>query len=167
MAIFLETQRLDLRNLRQEDERILLAYRNDPECAKYQRWEDTSPEAVRRLIGQAKENVFPSEQEEQHYAIYNKEETVGDLSCFYTEEDHCVTFGITIAPGFQRRGYAFEILQAAVKAVQKWNPRLDMVALIDKENIPSVALFEKLGFYQECYAESIGSFVYVIDGKNK
>ena len=164
MAIFLETKRLGLWNLEQGDESVLVSYRNDPECAKYQRWEDTSPEAVRQLIGQSKEDIFPSEKEEQHYAIYNKEGIVGDLSCFYTEADRCVTFGITIAPDFQRRGYAFEILQAAVKAVQKWNPRLDIVALIDKENAPSVALFEKLGFYRECYAERIQSFVYVIDG---
>lgn len=165
MAVFLETERLWLRNLRQEDAGAVFAYRNDPECAKYQRWEDTSLAAVLGLIEGAKEDVFLSEKEEQHYAVCNHEGLIGDLSYFYTEADACVTLGITISPEHQRRGYAFEILREVVRAVQKRHPKLDIVSLIDKENAPSVALFEKLGFYRECYAESIASYVYVIDGK--
>lgn len=167
MAVFLKTKGLSLRNLEPEDAQALFAYRNDPRCAKYQRWEDTSMEAVRRLIDMAREDVFLSEKEEQHYAIYNKEGLAGDLSYFYTEGDNCVTLGITIAPELQRRGCAFEMLKAVVHAVQERYPALDIVALIDRENTPSLALFEKLGFYRECYAESIGSYVYVIDGKRE
>ena len=44
-------------------------------------------------------------------------------------------------------------------------PALDIVALIDPENEASIALFENLGFEQECYAERIGSWVYVIYGR--
>ena len=54
-----------------------------------------------------------------------------------------------------------------MKRVQEKYPKLDIVALIDRENGPSIALFEKLGFYRECYAESIASYVYVIDRKEK
>lgn len=167
MAFFLETERLVLGNLCAEDASAVFAYRNDPECRKYQRWEDTSMEAVLGLIAGAERDVFLSDREEQHYAIRDGKDLVGDLSYFYTAEDRCVTLGITIAPQHQRRGYAFEMLREVVKAVQEQHPGLDIVALIDKENAPSVALFEKLGFYRECYAEKIQSLVYVIDGIKK
>lgn len=167
MEAFLETGRLSLRNLKQADTDEIYAWRNDPRCRQYQRWEDTSREAVDAFVSRFGADVFLSDQEEQHYAICAGEQIVGDLSYFYTEEDACITLGITIAPWFQRKGYARELLHAVVNAIQSRHPRLDIVALIDKENRASIALFESLGFYRECYAESIASYVYVIEGKEK
>ena len=161
---FLRTERLVLRNLRQEDAAAVFAYRNDEACGRYQRWEDTSLKAVEGLIFAAEGDVFPSKKEEQHFAVCDGSGLVGDMSYFYSEEDRCVTLGITVAPERQRKGYAFELLQAVVEKVREAYPALDLVALIDKDNGASIALFEKLGFYRECYAESIQSCVYVMDG---
>ena len=77
------------------------------------------------------------------------------------EKDNCITLGITVSPQFQRKGYAFEMLSAVIAAARERHPQMELVALIDKENEPSLSLFEKLGFYRECYAESIGSYVMV------
>lgn len=44
---------------------------------------------------------------------------------------------------------------------------MDIVALIDRENEPSLSLFEKLGFFRECYAESISSYVCVKPPKDR
>ena len=164
MEKILETDRLFLRNLLPEDGTTIHAYRNDHRCYIYQRWEDTSRESICRFIREFGCSRFLSEQEEQHYAISTRSGVlIGDLSYFYTQRDNCVTLGITIAPEHQRKGYGFELLRAVVEAVQVRHPKLDIVALIDKENVPSIALFEKLGFYRECYAKSIASYVYVID----
>jgi len=157
----LKTKRLQLRNLRQEDIPAIHAWRNDPECSRYQRWEDTSAEAVAAYVRKYENSRFLSKEEEQHYALCAGETTVGELSYFYTEADRCVTLGITVSPAYQRRGYAREILAAVNDAVRERYPELDIVALIDRENMPSIALFESLGFYRECYAEKIGSYVYV------
>lgn len=165
MVKLLKTQRLFLRNLRSEDIKLIHAYRNDPLCFRYQRWEDLSAEAVKAFVEKYKDSLFLSRQEEQHYAVCSREELVGDLSYFYTEEERCVTLGITIAPKCQRKGYAREILSAMVSAVQTRYPELDIVALIDRENTPSISLFESLGFFRECWAEKIQSYVYVIYGK--
>lgn len=167
MEVFLKTERLLLRNLTQEDIDGIYAWRNDPQCREFQRWEDTSREAVAAFVSRSSADVFLSEQEEQHYALCAGEQLVGDLSCFYTEEDACITLGITIAPRFQRKGYARELLRAVIGAIRSRYPRLDIVALIDKENKASIALFESLGFYRECYAESIASLVYVIEGRKE
>lgn len=165
MKKLLCTERLYLRNLREEDAQALFACRNDPGCARFQRWEDTTMEAIRSFIGRFRESEFLSEQPEQHYAICGENGLAGDLSCFYTERDNCVTLGITVIPERQGQGFAREILGAVISAIQNRYPQADIVALIDPENGASIALFEKLGFYRECYAESIRSCVYVIDGR--
>lgn len=162
----MQTDRLYLRNLQDGDAQALFACRQNAECAKFQRWEDTSLSAIRAFIDKFRGCRFLSEQEEQHYAICAHDGTlVGDLSYFYTEADGCVTLGITVFPAHQRRGIAREILAAVISAVQIRYPALDLVALIDPENMVSIALFEGLGFYRECYAPSIRSFVYVIDSR--
>ena len=160
----LKTERLWLDNLRAEDVGPIAAYRNDPDCARFQRWEAVSKDAVAAFVKAFENSRWLSEEEEQHYAIRAEETFVGDLSCFYNEQDRCVTLGITVAPVHQRKGYAGELLEAVVAAVKGAYPGLDIVALIDPENTASVALFEKLGFERECYGEKIRSYVYVIYG---
>ena len=160
-----KTQRLWLRNFRESDAAAVWGWRNDPDCFRYQRWEATSAEAVADYVKRFENSRFLSKEEEQHYAVCAGQEIVGELAYFYTDADRCVTLGITVGPAHQRKGYAREILTAVVEAVQKEYPQLEIVALIDKENGASTALFESLGFVRECYAEKIGSYVYVISGE--
>ena len=162
----LKTQRLLLRNLMPADAKMMHAYRNDPACSRYQRWDDTSLEAVRALIDTHREDCFPSEKEAQRFALcLHSGQLIGELAFFFNPEDHCVTLGITVAPEFQRRGYAREMLCAVVNATRDAFSVMDIVALIDRDNTASIRLFESLGFVQECYAESIASYVYVIYAK--
>lgn len=161
----IKTPRLHLRNLRESDIPLIHAWRNDPNCFRYQRWEATSLEAVTAYVKEYETGSFLSEEEEQHYAVCAGETLIGELSYFYTESDRCVTLGITISADHQRKGYAREILTGVIEAVQKKFPQLDIVALVDRENSASIALFESLGFYRECYAPKLDSFVYVIDAK--
>lgn len=168
MPPILTTQRLFLRNLRPEDAPVMFAYRNDKRCYEFQRWENTSLNAIQTLIEQHRQDAFLSRKPEQHYAVCTREGSlVGDMAYFHTEKDNCVTLGITIAPAYQRRGYACEILSAVIAAVQARHPAMDIVALIDRENEPSLSLFEKLGFFRECYAESISSYVCVKPPKDR
>lgn len=161
----LKTPRLYLRNLRQSDALLIHAWRNDPDCSRYQRWEAADAESVAAYVERFAHSRFLSKQEEQHYAVCDHMGIVGEVSYFYTEEDRCVTLGITIAPVHQRKGYAREILAAVIDAVQEKYPSLDLVALIEPENLPSIALFESLGFERECYSEKIHSYVYTIYAK--
>lgn len=165
--VFLRTQRLILRNLELIDGETICKYRNNENCARYQRWADTSLSAVICMIEKYRSDLFLSQQEEQHYAISLSDRTcIGDLSYFYSTKDNCITLGITISPEYQRKGYAYEILQEVIAAIQEKYPGADIVALIDPENDRSMGLFSKLGFVQECYAPSISSCVYTIYGKN-
>lgn len=165
----LETKRLLLRNLCPADVDGMLAYRKDPQCSAYQRYEATSREALRRFVETYESSRFLSLEEEQHYAIVFREtgEIMGDFSLFYTGKDNCFTLGITIAPDFQKQGYGHELLKAVTERLREAYPTVDIVALIEKENVASIALARKLDFVEECYAESIGSYVFVIYGEPK
>lgn len=167
MKRILETERLLLRNLELSDVDCIHDYRNNPDCARYQRWEIFSKEALRQWIPQFRDDAFLSTKEEQHYAVCDKQTgaLVGELAYFYREND-CITLGITISYQQQKQGYAFEMLTEVIRQIRARYPALDIVALIEPENVKSIRLFERLGFVQECYAESIASCVYVLYGVN-
>ncbi len=163
----LQTKRLHLRNLCQADAEVMFAYRNDSDCNRYQRYENTSRAYLRQFVQDYGHSSFLSKEPQQHYAVAlnTASEIIGDMSVFFTEKDNCFTLGITIAPLFQKQGYAYELLSEAVAQMQNRYPFVDIVALIEKENEKSIALFKKLGFEEECYADSIQSYIFVIYGK--
>lgn len=162
---FLKTERALLRSLAPEDARRIHEYRNDPECARFQRWDDTSMQAVEALIDRHAHDVFLSDASEQRYAIAAHDGSLlGELAYFVTPEDNCITLGVTIAPQQQGRGLAREVLGEVTARIRASHPGMDIVALIDPRNERSIRLFERLGFEKECYAESIDSLVYAIAG---
>lgn len=163
----LQTKRLHLRNLCQADVGALFAYRNDSRCNLYQRYEDNSEAYLQKFVQDYSHSTFLSKEVEQHYAIIlnTNSNMIGDISVFFTEADNCFTLGITVAPRFQKQGYAYELLNEVIVQIQNHYPSVDIVALIEKENYKSIALFKKLNFVEECYADSIRSYVFTIYGK--
>ena len=133
--IYLETERLALRNLELSDAESISGYRNDEACRRYQRWEAFTLPDVEAYIEKFQSDVFLSDRQEQHFGIAqrNSLELVGELAYFYKPGD-CITLGITVAPRFQRNGYACEMLREVIRSVREKYPTLDIVALIDKEN---------------------------------
>lgn len=162
----LHTTRLSLRNFCPADGQTLCTYRNDPRCSRYQRYGATEPEALEAFVRDYAHSLFPSREEEQHYAVVRTDsgEMIGDLSVFYTPADRCFTLGITIAPHCHRQGFAFELLGEVTARLRAFDPAAEIVALIERDNAPSIALFRKLGFMEECWAESIQSYVYTLGG---
>lgn len=162
----LQTKRLSLRNFYQTDIDTLFDYRNDDRCNLYQRYEDTSREYLQNFIQMYSHSTFLSLEEEQHYSIVCNEDhkMIGDISIFFTKADNCFTLGITIAPLFQGQGYAYELLKEVTTQLQTSYPSVDIVALIEKDNAKSIALFQKLNFTEECYADTIQSYVFILYG---
>lgn len=165
----LKAKRLQLRNLEISDADIMYVYRNDSACNKYQRYENTSKEYLNGFVARFLHSKLLPEETEQHYALALNESgtMIGDVSVFFTKKDNCFTLGITVAPQFQGCGYAYEILSELTAFLQKSYPTTDIVALVERDNFKSAALFEKLGFIKECYAEAVGSYVFVIYGNKE
>lgn len=164
----LRTKRLSIRNLCHTDADLLFSYRNDSRCNLHQRYENTSKAYLQEFVQNYSHCSFLSKEEEQHYAIICNatSEMIGDISVFFSQCDNCFTLGITIAPLFQTQGYAYELLHEVIALIQKQYPSVDIVALIEKENTKSINLFKKLGFVEECYADSIQSYVFIMYGQS-
>ena len=139
----LKTKRLCIRNLCPDDTDVLFDYRNDSRCNLYQRYEDTSMAYLQKFIQDYCHCTFLSKEEEQHYAIIciASNELIGDISVFFSENDYCFTLGITIAPQFQKQGYAYELLHEVIAQIQNQYPSADIVALIEHQ------LVQKAWFY--------------------
>lgn len=131
----------------------LYDYRNNEGCARYQHWENTSKEYLREWIGRYAQSAFLSKEPEQHYAICRATgaadgQLIGDLSYFYNGDDPCITLGYTISYRHWRQGYAFEMLSTLLPAIQKAYPQTDIVALVEKENVPSIALLQNAALWR-------------------
>ena len=57
-----------------------------------------------------------------------------------------------------------ELAAEGTARLRAFDPAAEIVALIERDNAPSIALFRKLGFMEECWAESIRSYVYTLYG---
>lgn len=159
----LPTSRLALRNFQLSDLDVLFQYRHDERCSKYQEWSDCSRDQLRHMIESHLHDTLLHGQTTERFVICSHDRTLlGDISLYYSPSDQCVTLSYTIRPEYQRQGYAYEILQAVIKEIQKAWSQLDIVVLIHPANIPSIKLAEKLGFCLDTYVQRADSLIYVI-----
>jgi RimJ/RimL family protein N-acetyltransferase len=143
----IESKRLILRCLQESDFKVLHAYRNDEEVAKFQSWEDRTEEEIRKLIKeqQALQPGIPGEW--FMFAIELKEtgELIGDCAFNVCEGDNRqAELGITLHRAVQKKGYAREAITAVLKYSFE-NLSVERVNLITyKENQCCLSLIAKL-----------------------
>lgn len=159
--IFLETKRLVLRNLQVEDLNTLFEYRNDPHCAKYQRWNDTSVEYLEALIEKNKlAKILDKKTMQVAIGLKTSYELIGDM--FIAFKDNTITLGYTISTKYQRNGYAYEMLKEVIDYIFDNFENYEIVCLVHPNNEPSINLLEKLNFKNEGYVKVIDSIVFSI-----
>lgn len=156
--MILETKRLILRNFKDKDLDTLFSYRNDNNCAKYQRWKDTSRESLKDLISKNKNSKIDGNTVQLAISLKATDELIGDV--FVAFKDKVITLGYTIAPKYQRNGYAFEIISAIKDYLFDNFEGYEIVGLVHPDNEPSKKLLEKLDFINEGYAKVIDSIIY-------
>ena len=148
----LQTPRLLLRQFRPSDAAAFFAYRTLPEVALYQsaRWLTMTPaEAASFVAAQAAAAPFVPETWFQ-LAVEHRATgaLIGDLGLFTPADDGEAELGYTIAPVYQRRGYAAEAVRAAVDWLFTARRLRRLVCVADVRNVPSIRLMEKLGMRQ-------------------
>ena len=150
----LESDRLTLRRLKEADAAEIFHYRSLPEVAKYQSWTSFSLADAENLV------AFQATLEPDapgtwlQMAIVENETTsvVGDCGIhFLAELPNQVELGITLAPTFQRRGYAFEALESVLDHLFHEMSKHRVIAVVDPDNRAAVNLFTELGFRQEAH----------------
>jgi RimJ/RimL family protein N-acetyltransferase len=148
----IETERLVLRRLADEDLGHFLAYLNDPEVARYQSWESYTEEQAREVIERQK-SVEPGTPGQWFTFAAELKETgvlIGHVALSVKADDHRqAEIGFTFARGYQGRGLAREaaegVLDYAFGALRLHR----VVAVTDCENARSAALLERLGMRRE------------------
>ena len=155
IPFLLETDRLVIRTFRDDDLEAFLAYRNDPEVAKYQGWSVPYPREKATEFIEEMKNKNPAEPEGWYQAaIVVKEngEFVGDAAFFIKEdEDRKAYIGCTIMQKYWRMGYGMETTRRLLSYLFEERGLHRVVAETDVENIASYSTLERLGFRREAH----------------
>jgi RimJ/RimL family protein N-acetyltransferase len=142
------TERLRLRRSHPDDAETISAYRSVPDVRRYQGWERTDPQGVREQI---EEMAARAPGEPGGWVQLSVEELesgrlVGDVGLSPAEgEPGVIKVGYTIAPEFQRRGYATEAVRALVDYAFDVLGAEVVRAYASEENVPSIRVAEKVG----------------------
>lgn len=156
----IETDRLVLRNFKEEDIDILYSYRNNKICGKYQRWENTSKEYLINFIKEQRLKKFNDDSLQLAIAHKENDDLIGDI--FIAHKENCITIGYTVDPRYHRKGYAYEIINALISYLFDNFKGYEIVGLVHPDNEPSKKLLEKLNFDSEGYVEKLDSIVYCL-----
>ena len=129
--ISIDTKRLHLRNVLQNDVDVIFDYRNNEICARYQRGQVKDYEGIVSLIERRRIVVMP--------------------------KDHTFSLGYTFSYKYHRQGYAFEALTVLTELLHKMAPEWEFISFTECENIASIELLKKLGYKNLGYVPSLDS----------
>lgn len=154
MAVFttIETVRLRLRHFRDTDLALFMAYRNDPEVARYQGWEGISEAEAYAFLQEQKETQPGVPGQWFQIAIELKETgmLVGDCALKIEAHDgRQAEIGYTLARAYQGRGIASEAVSCVLEHTFVTLGLHRVVAITDCENAASIALLERLSLRRE------------------
>ena len=157
--IFLETERLVLRNVSAKDAQIMYDYRNHERCAKYQRGQTKDLPGIQALIEKRQHDIITDSQNFMvAVALRDTDETIGEIVVM--PNDGAITLGYTFSYKYHRRGYAYEALSPFTELLHSRYPDMEFICFTDPENTASMALLRKLGYCDLGYAEKITSQVF-------
>jgi RimJ/RimL family protein N-acetyltransferase len=151
----LRSERLILRRLKASDLEPFVAYRNDPEVARYQDWETYGEKEARDMIRalEREQPGAPGEWFQFAVALRDTDGLIGDLGFKVEPDGRQAEVGYTFAREHQGKGYASEAVSRLLDYAFLDLGLHRVYAVVDQENRPSFALLERLGLRRE------GSFV--------
>lgn len=157
--IHIETERLVIRNLSENDTGIIFDYRNNKICSKYQRGQTKDYDGIVSLIMKHKNDTVSTDTPFMAaVSLKDSCEMVGEIVVMPNEGT--ISMGYTFSYKHHRKGYTFEALSALINILHEKYPKWDFICFTDPDNKPSMALLKKLGYKDMGYAESIESQVF-------
>ncbi len=148
----IESERLLLRRFKDSDLVPFMAYRNDPEVAKYQDWDSCDQQEAMAFIREMEAARPGVPGEWFQFAIESKETgaLIGDCALKVDEhEPYRAEIGFTLAREHQGKGLASEAVSRLLDYAFDALGLHRVVAIADCKNAPSVALLERLGMRRE------------------
>jgi len=157
--IFMETDRLRLRNVAAKDAQIMYDYRNNEICARYQRGQTKDHAGIVALVENHMDDVISVDAPVLvAVALKDTDEMVGEIVVM--PADGTISLGYTFSYKHHRKGYAFEALTALIHMLHERYPEWDFISFTEPENLPSMALLKKLGYKDMGYIPSMASQVF-------
>lgn len=148
----IESERLILRRFEDRDLASFVAYRSDPEVARYQSWDSCDEQEARAFIREMA-SARPGAPGEWFQVAVESKETgglIGDCALQVDEQErYRAEIGFTLAREQQGKGFASE---AVVRLLDYAFDELGLhrvVAIADCRNAPSWALLERIGMRRE------------------
>ncbi len=150
--IKLETERLLLRQLQDEDVEAVYAYRSDPDVARYQSSRLYTLEDAKLFVFELKETQLGTVGEWVQLGIIlkNEQKLVGDVGIKLNGKQAKIgDIGYTVNPAYQNRGIAKEAVGLVLKTMFTEFDVHKIMATIDPRNIASERLLIHWGFHKE------------------
>jgi RimJ/RimL family protein N-acetyltransferase len=149
----LETDRLIVRRFGEADLATFLAYRNDPEIARYQSW--TQLTATRALAFfhslDSQEPGTPGKWFQFAVELKTNGEQIGEVGLFTADSAREAEIGYTFASAYHGQGFATESVRAVLNYAFGVLELHRITATVDVDNQASIRLLERLGMRQEAY----------------
>lgn len=146
------TGRLVLRRFQEADLEPLLAYRNDPEVARYQSWTSFSREEAEAFLASQK-GVEPGTPGEWIQIAMERREApglIGDCAVKILAEDpRQAEIGFTLSGDWQGHGYGAEAVAALLGYLFETLGLHRVFAITDAENAAAATLLERVGMRRE------------------
>lgn len=157
--IFMETNRLRLRNVALKDAEIMYDYRNNEICARYQRGQVKDYDGIVNLVECHKDDMMSVDTPFLvAVALKDTDEMVGEIVVM--PNDGTISIGYTFSYKHHRRGYAFEALTALIDLLHERYSEWDFISFTEPQNEPSMALLKKLGYKDMGFIPSMESRVF-------
>ena len=157
--IFLETQRLFLRNVEEKDADTIFDYRNNEICAKYQRGQVKTKIEIQNLVQKRKNDKISAEKRSMlAVSLKNSDEMIGEIVVLPAEKTF--SLGYTFSYKFHRKGYAFEAISALMEFLHENYADFEFICFCEKENQASKNLLQKLGYKYLGYSQKHKSEVF-------
>jgi RimJ/RimL family protein N-acetyltransferase len=149
---WIESQRLRIRRFKHSDLAPFMAYRNDPEVARYQSWDSCNEQEATAFIREL-ESARPGVPGRWfQFAVVSKESgaLIGDCALRVDgHEPYRAEVGFTLAREHQGKGFASEAVSRLLDYAFDALGLHRVFAIADCRNAPSVALLERLGVRRE------------------
>lgn len=151
--ILIETARLRLRNVIPNDVAVMLDYRNNEICSRYQRGQTKDHDGIAALIQRRRIDEISIEHPFMvAVALKENNEMVGEIVVM--PNDGTISLGYTFSYKHHRKGYAYESLTALIDTLHQGYPDWDFISFTNPENKPSIALLKKLGYKNFGYSSA-------------
>ncbi|PLS04288.1 GNAT family N-acetyltransferase [Neobacillus cucumis] len=150
--IYVQSNRLVLRQFSQQDIDPFYLYRSSPEVARFQSWENYHYHDAEVFVEKQSKCVpnQPGTWFQFAIALTETNQLIGDCALHtLLDEPRIVEIGFTLAEEHQGNGYATEAVTALLSYVFHDLQKHKVIAFTDVRNEKSIRLLERLGMRRE------------------